>query len=157
MSENPKIKHFFPPSTSTHPMEFRSHEHFQVLYANTERFKNSSTIYMQNILNNEIKRRKEQDTSELMWVLLPLYLPITVINSLSLLLHKRLKNRLLSTYSKRLWIFPWGYFFSSGYASCHTCSIVSLRQGLQQGNSLSSIHTPQVWHNAAEQCHLTRG
>ena len=59
--KNPKMKHLFPPSTSTHPMEIRSHEHFQVLYANTERFKNSSIIYMQNLLNNEIKRRKEKD------------------------------------------------------------------------------------------------
>ena len=42
-------------------MDPRSHEHFQVLNANTERLKKSSIIYMQNLLNQEVKRNINQD------------------------------------------------------------------------------------------------
>ena len=59
--KNPKMKDLFPPNKCTHTMETRCHEHFEVFHANTQRFQNGSIIYMQNLLNNEIKRRREQD------------------------------------------------------------------------------------------------
>ena len=58
---NPKMKNLFPPNNRTHIMIPRQHEHFQVLKANTNRFKESSIIYMQNQLNNDIKRRIEEN------------------------------------------------------------------------------------------------
>ena len=45
-------------------MQLRHFEHFQVSHANTERLKNGPTIYMQNLLNQEVRRREEQD---LLW------------------------------------------------------------------------------------------
>ena len=42
-------------------MQVRETEHFQVFSANTERLKNSSIIYMQKLLNDEVKRKTEQD------------------------------------------------------------------------------------------------
>ena len=57
-----QMKALFPPNESTHNMEIREHEHFKVFHANTNRLKGSSIIYMQNQLNNEIKRRKELDS-----------------------------------------------------------------------------------------------
>ena len=38
----------------------RDYEHFQVLKANTNRLKESPIIHMQNLLNKDIKRRKEE-------------------------------------------------------------------------------------------------
>ena len=58
---NPKMKSLFPPNKSSHTMELRDHEHFQVFHANTNRYKESPIIYMQNLLNNEIKQRQEAD------------------------------------------------------------------------------------------------
>ena len=58
---NPKIKHLFPPNNRIHEMDPRSYEHFQVLHANTERMKCSPIIYMQNLLNDHIKHKEEQD------------------------------------------------------------------------------------------------
>ena len=58
---NPKMKELFLPNNRTHTMLPRNHEHFQVLHANTERMKNSPVIYMQNLLNQNIRRKKEQD------------------------------------------------------------------------------------------------
>ena len=58
---NPKMKQLFPPNNRIHTMFPRDHEHFQVYHANTERMKNSPIIYMQNLLNQNIKRKKEQD------------------------------------------------------------------------------------------------
>ena len=58
---NPKIKHLFPPNNKTHTMDPRSYEHFQVLHANTERMKNSPIVYMQNLLNTDIKDKEELD------------------------------------------------------------------------------------------------
>ena len=54
---NPKIKELFPPNNRTHLMKPRSLEHFQVLYANTERLGRSPVIYMQTLLNKEIERK----------------------------------------------------------------------------------------------------
>ena len=58
---NPKMKHLFPPNNKTHTMDPRSYEHFQVLHANTERMKNSPIVYMQNLLNTDIKDKEELD------------------------------------------------------------------------------------------------
>ena len=58
---NDKMKHLFPPNNRTHDMEPRHYEHFQVLKANTERLKQSPIIYMQNLLNQEVKRKLDQD------------------------------------------------------------------------------------------------
>ena len=42
-------------------MSPRQYEHFQVLKANTDRFRESPIIHMQNQLNDDIKGRNEQD------------------------------------------------------------------------------------------------
>ena len=55
---NPKMKELFPPNNRTHTIFPRAHEHFQVYHANTERMKNIPIIYMQNLLNRNIKRNK---------------------------------------------------------------------------------------------------
>ena len=55
------MKHFFPPNTKDHDMITRDPNHFKVFYANTERYKNGPIIYMQNLLNTEVKRRMRQD------------------------------------------------------------------------------------------------
>ena len=51
--KNPKTKHMFPENIKKHNMQTRSGEKFKVYYANNERFKKSSIIYMQNLLNQE--------------------------------------------------------------------------------------------------------
>ena len=56
---NKKIKSFFPPNNRTHPMDIRNHEHYQVDFAHTQRLKDSPILYMQNNLNNEVRRRRE--------------------------------------------------------------------------------------------------
>ena len=53
------MQSLFPPNNRTHPMDTRNHEHFQVDFAHTERMKDSPILYMQNLLNNEVKERKE--------------------------------------------------------------------------------------------------
>ena len=58
---NGKMKNLFPPNNRIHPMQVRETENFQVFSANTERLKNSSIIYMQKLLNDEVKRKTEQD------------------------------------------------------------------------------------------------
>ena len=50
---HPKMKDLFQPNNSKHPMKVRNHERYQVMHANTERFKNSPILYMQRLLNNE--------------------------------------------------------------------------------------------------------
>ena len=59
--KNPKMKNLFPQNNRTHIMIPRQIKHFQVLKAHTERFRESPTIHMQNLLNHDIKRRMEQD------------------------------------------------------------------------------------------------
>ena len=39
----------------------RQFEHFQVLKTNTKRFKESPIVHMQNLLNNDKKRRMEEN------------------------------------------------------------------------------------------------
>ena len=55
--KNPKMKHLFPNNENT--QETRKHEHFKVLFAKTSRLKDSPIIYMQNILNKEVLRKKD--------------------------------------------------------------------------------------------------
>ena len=49
--KNPKTKHMFPQNSKEHQMKTRMSEKFKVFHANTERYKQSSIIYMQNLLN----------------------------------------------------------------------------------------------------------
>ena len=58
---NPKMKVLFPPNNRTHDMKPRSLEHFQILFANTERLKRSPIIYMQTLLNKETERKINLD------------------------------------------------------------------------------------------------
>ena len=55
------MNNLFPPDNRTHIMQPRNIDHFQVLRANTERFKNSPIMFMQNLLNTEIKIMLAQD------------------------------------------------------------------------------------------------
>ena len=59
--KNKKMTDSFPPNDSKHSMQPRQQEHFKVLFARTNRFKESPIIYMQTILNKEIQRKKDQD------------------------------------------------------------------------------------------------
>ena len=49
--KNPKSNDMFPRNVKQHAMETRKQEVYQVEHANTERYKNSAIIYMQNLLN----------------------------------------------------------------------------------------------------------
>ena len=49
--KNPKMKHFFMLNDKKHPMETRKKEKYKVNHAKTDRFKKSSIIYMQRLLN----------------------------------------------------------------------------------------------------------
>ena len=54
------IKHktlidLFPEKKNIHPMEKRYQDKYQVTKANTDRMRNSSIIYMQNLLNEDAK------------------------------------------------------------------------------------------------------
>ena len=59
--KNKKMKYLFPPNNKVHLMETRDMEHFKVFHANTERLKNGPIIYMQNLLNTEVRRRIQQN------------------------------------------------------------------------------------------------
>ena len=60
--KNPKMKNLFPPSKNKHEMTKRNPEHFQVFHANTDRLRNSAIIHMQKQLNQEVTRRKKEDS-----------------------------------------------------------------------------------------------
>ena len=49
--KNSKTANMFPENKKTHQMETRVPEKYEVQHANNERLKNSSIIYMQNLLN----------------------------------------------------------------------------------------------------------
>ena len=55
------MKSLFPPNNRKNLMNSRSYEYFQVLFANTERLKRSPIVYMQNLLNQDIERKINQD------------------------------------------------------------------------------------------------
>ena len=52
---NEKLEHMFPKNDKSHMMKTRNIETYKVNHANTDRLKNSPIIYMQNLLNQEIK------------------------------------------------------------------------------------------------------
>ena len=52
-TKNEKTQQMFPLNTKLHNMETRNQEKFEVKYANTDRLRNSSIIYMQNLLNQQ--------------------------------------------------------------------------------------------------------
>ena len=55
--DNRKLHTFFRKRKITHEMNTRNSETFEVTRANTERFKNSSIIHMQRLLNNIDKKK----------------------------------------------------------------------------------------------------
>ena len=59
--KNPKMKALFPPNIKEHTMETRDEEHFKVFFSNTNRYRDSPIIYMQTLLNNDVKRRKHEN------------------------------------------------------------------------------------------------
>ena len=61
MSKEWQNEETFPPNNKQHIMETRDEDHYNVLHTNTNRYKDSPIIYMQNILNNEIRRRKNEN------------------------------------------------------------------------------------------------
>ena len=54
--KNEKMKQLFPLAKRKHEMDTRSKEKFKVNIAKTERYKKSSIIYMQKLLNAEAKK-----------------------------------------------------------------------------------------------------
>ena len=58
--KNPKFSDMFPENTKTHTMELRNPEVFQVIHANTERFRKSAIIYMQHLLNDDAEKKKKK-------------------------------------------------------------------------------------------------
>ena len=56
--KNPKLNHMFPLNCKYHEMITRDQEKYMVHFANTERLKNSSIIYMQNLLNENEARKQ---------------------------------------------------------------------------------------------------
>ena len=50
---NPKLTHKFPQDEKVHQMEIRMPKKLNVYHANSERFKHSSIIYAQNLLNQD--------------------------------------------------------------------------------------------------------
>ena len=57
-TKNKKMKRMFPQNLKFHTMKTRNPEKFIVEHARTERLKNSSIIYMQNLLNQHCKNFK---------------------------------------------------------------------------------------------------
>ena len=55
------MKGWFPPNYRTHNMTPRHHEYFQIFRANTERMKQSPIISMQKLLNENIRKKIEND------------------------------------------------------------------------------------------------
>ena len=51
-TKNPKTSHMFPRNEKIHTMDTRKQEIFKVQYANTERLRKSSIIYIQHLLND---------------------------------------------------------------------------------------------------------
>ena len=49
--KHPKFKHMFPKNDKTHQMGTKKQETFKVQHAHTDRLKDSSIIFMKNLLN----------------------------------------------------------------------------------------------------------
>ena len=58
--KNKKMKSLFIPNIKSHEMETRNQNHFNVNNANTLRLQNSPIIYMQKLLNDDMKIRSNQ-------------------------------------------------------------------------------------------------
>ena len=55
--KNDKLNDLFPLNDKNHTMQTRNNEKYEVMFANTNRLKNSSIITMQTMLNNnEMKK-----------------------------------------------------------------------------------------------------
>ena len=54
-TQHDKLKDLFPENDKLHGMQTRNPEKYKVQFANTDRLKNSSIIYMQNLLNSNSK------------------------------------------------------------------------------------------------------
>ena len=60
--KNNKTNAMFPQKARNHKMETRNQEKFDVTFAHTERYRNSSIPYMQRLLNNDEEVRKRKRT-----------------------------------------------------------------------------------------------
>ena len=54
-TKSEKVKNMFPLNEKRHDMETRNEDKFKVQFANTTRLKNSPIVYMQKLLNENIK------------------------------------------------------------------------------------------------------
>ena len=53
------MKTYFPKNECIHNMIKRNHEPYKITFASTERYKKSSIIYMQKLLNEEWKEKSQ--------------------------------------------------------------------------------------------------
>ena len=58
--KNKKMKYLFIPNKKIHDMETRNQSHFKISNANTLRLQISPIIYMQKLLNDDMKSRSKQ-------------------------------------------------------------------------------------------------
>ena len=54
------MTNFFPEKEKSHLMNLRNTEKYEVFRANTDRMRESSVIYMQNLLNSDHKTKQEE-------------------------------------------------------------------------------------------------
>ena len=59
-TKHEKLKHMFPKNVKEHQMKTRNNEVYKVYHANTKRFQKSPIIFMQNLLNEDEKNRKNE-------------------------------------------------------------------------------------------------
>ena len=57
-TKHEKLKHLFPKNSKEHQMNTRNSEVYKVYHANTKRFQQSPIIFMQNLLNEDEKNRR---------------------------------------------------------------------------------------------------
>ena len=58
--KNETMTNFFPEKEKSHLMNLRNTEKYEVFRANTDRMRESSVIYMQNLLNSDHKAKQEE-------------------------------------------------------------------------------------------------
>ena len=63
MYKTNKLKELFS-ENSKHQIETRQQEKFKIDHANTNRMRNSNTIYMQHLLNEEHNEKRKQESHE---------------------------------------------------------------------------------------------
>ena len=66
--KNQKMAKLCPPSKKEHIMKTQESEHFEVFHANTNRLQQSPILYMQNLLNNEFKRKMQEELQWNIWL-----------------------------------------------------------------------------------------